>query len=75
MRRTLVLRQAVGKRGPAAAGREPVAEGRGLPAQAREFLGKLQHRPVLLGDVPLEVGDFLFEAFNAFVQRSGGRRP
>ena len=40
-----------------------------LPTQHPDLLGELQHRPVLLGHVALEVGDFLFKALDAFVQR------
>lgn len=39
-----------------------------LATQARQFLGVLQHRPVLFGDVPLEVGDLFLQPLHRFVQ-------
>ena len=38
-----------------------------LAAQARDLLGQLEHRFVLLRDVSLQVRDLLFEVSNAFV--------
>ena len=40
-----------------------------LAAQAREFIAHFQHRLVLLGHMPLEVGDLFFEALKVFVHR------
>lgn len=47
-------------------------------AQPGKLLGQLEHRLVLLRDVPLEVGDLLFEMSNAFGQlwaEISARRP
>lgn len=71
------MRRPLGRRLPAAlalarAARQPLAQRLHLPAQAREFIGKFEHRLVLLGHMPLEVGDLLLEALNAFVQRESG---
>ena len=74
MRRMFVVRPVVcDGRSAAGAGGEPVAQRQRFAAQAREFVREFQHRLVLLGHVPLQVGDFLFETFNAFAQRSGWR--
>ena len=79
VRRAIFLRRIVGECGSvASAGRKPVAQRRGLAAQAREFLGELEHRLVLLAHMVLEVGDLFLEALNALVQRQGVawcRRP
>ena len=47
-----------------------------LTTQRRDFFRQLQHRLVLLRDVPLEVGDLFFEPSKAFVQwRAWAWRP
>lgn len=53
-----------------AAGRRILAQAQKLEfaTHARELLRQLEHRLVLFGHVPLEVGDFLFETSNAFLQ-------
>lgn len=66
VRRTLVRQTLVSGWAP---GRASVAQGRKLPAQARNILGHFQHRLVLLRDVALEVRDLLFEMSSVVVQR------
>ena len=39
-----------------------------LPLQRAELLRQLQHRLVLLANMPLEMGYFLLQTFNVFVQ-------
>ena len=47
---------------------EPRAQQLQLAPHGREFLRELEHRLVLLDDVPLEVRDLLLEPSNVFVQ-------
>lgn len=48
------------------------AEAVELLAQAPEFIAELEHRLVLLGQVPFEVRDLLFQPLNTFVHASAG---
>ena len=67
MRRALVGGFLVG--GTAPARRQPLAQTFQLAAQPRQLIAELQHRLVLLGHVPLQVGDLLLERSKAFVHR------
>jgi len=72
MRRPLVAGLIVRKRGISGGiGRESDSQHRRLTPQPREFIPQFQHRLVLFGDMPFEVGDLLFESSNVFVQDLG----
>src|ERR1051326_5292164 len=70
MRRTLVLGRllAAGPRTTRAG--STFAKLQEFLTQSPDFVGKLEHRLVLLRHVPLEISDLFLEAFNGFVQRS-----
>ncbi len=66
MRRTLV---GVRPQAVRAGGTAALPQQAHLAAQRGELLGEFQHRLVLFGHVPLQVGDLLLKACDVFVQR------
>ena len=54
---------------------DPVAQRLQLTAEADGILPELEHRLVLLGDVPLQVGDLLLKELDSFAQRRERSRP
>ena len=52
--------------------RRPFAQCFYFTAKPSEFIAEFQHRPVLLGHVPLQVGNLFFEPLDPLVQGRDG---